>query len=1024
MTVSSEIKKVTVNGNGSATVFSFSNLVINDPDDLEVTKRGISGGKVILTRGGGGAQYTVNVTEYPGTGTVTYPSQGAVRLESGEKLVLRRKVDVVQPTDLENQGGYFPEVLEATFDYGRMIDLTQQEELDRSLKLPVDASGSISTELPLPEANMFLKWNSEANAIVYSEGTGGDGGGGEEPEPTPISGILQLDDGSASGPTYSFASSPMSGWYWNDSSEALQASVEGNRIVSIDADRSVYLSTIDNGNPALRTIAVTSQTRRVNLTGSIGSDNPSILAGGASSGNAGLRIGAEPGGHGRLQLVGVTPMGVDVTEYGITKDVNADQSTAIQDLAEWLRDEYGGATLIFPQGDYYFHKACNLPSATTIQGQGTVRFMMGKQGVLRCAGNYAFDDTFPNARLRSTTSSGTAVWHIDTAHSGGVISRFDIGSKWRVRGAGGGDIEVRDRIDVTVASTDGVDDVTTVQNADVDYLVSWDPNVYPEAAAYEDLYAATDYTYMDKFVMTLLLQNASRGVDQTIQIPTDEADDYLVGDWYFVADDQEEIDVAGTLHNRGNIEIVCISLKTDLGANVTELTLSQPLSRSFTTARGAAIFKVDWVTDVHVKDIKLVSYEVPDDAPASRVPMVEMRYVRNWSLTNVTFNGTAEDQAGRRGNIFRSFYAIKGEMQNCYASYPGYTDSGEGYLFSIYNSRAINVNNCTGVGGRHNFLTQVGTDITFSNCFSYDCKISDFDAHGVNEVGLVFSNLTIKQSELRSDGSNASVAAIRLGNTSHPLGAHDITISNINIFGNGSTDSRGIDIVPPSSNISISNVKMNKVYDGIYCRSNLDEDLVAKNIRIADVYMNNVGRYGIAMLGDADVGFTGYQINNVTIDGMTIQNTNRAIIGHEIDTLSVKNVTVFGLDQVTAQTSFDFDDVVDLDMQNTVAFNVYRGWSLTDCPNAYIFGGQVDYNTSILVDNGGNTNLQFFVGSYGADDPTLTDNSVSTGRLINIPNRQVEYLKADTTKVKIIRAISQATYDGLTPDPDTFYVII
>lgn len=1027
MTISSTTNKVTVNGNGSATVFTFT-FAINDADHLQVTKRDEDGVKTILTRGGGSTQYTVNVANYPGSGSITYPSTGSLRLESGEKLVIKRVVPKTQLTDLENQSGYFAEVQEATFDYGRMIDLDLQEQLDRSIKLPIDTSGSVSPELPLPEADKYLKWNSAGTALENADGTGEGEGGGGEVEPPTLSGTILLENGSASAPSHSFENAPSSGMWWTSSS-GLKFGEGGNGDqLTLFPNGTITMATPENnGNPALQVVPVADQTKRVIITGSTGSagETPSILAAGTSAGNTPLLIGAEPGGQGRLRFSGLTVMGIDATQHGVEKDVEEDQAQNLEDLANWV-SAAGGGTIWFPSGDYYFDIACNLPSNIRLKGQGqsSVRFMMGAQGIIRTAGNYAFDEEYVNARLRSTTASGTNVWHIDTGHAGGVISRFTPGSKWRVRGAGGGDIEVRDRIDITVDSTDGVDDVTSIQNADVDYLVSWSAGSYPEAAAYEALYGETDYTYLDKFVMSLLLADADRGVDQTITIATDEASPYTVGGYYLLADDQEEIDVAGTLHNRGNIEIVQISEKADLGGNVTELTLAAPVSRNFRIADGAALYQIEWVENVVLEDIDFVSYEIPTPAPASRVPMIEMRFVKNWECKNLRFDGEAPDQMGRRGNIYRCYYSVHGGFTNCFGSYPGYTGSGEGYIFSMYNSRDVWCDKCHAVGGRHNYLTQVGTDIRFTNSVSYDCKISDIDGHGVNEVGLTIANMTIKQSELRSDSANASVAAIRLGNTAHPLGTHDVTITNVNIFGNGSTDSRGIDIVPPSSHILINGVKMYQVYDGIYCRSNLDEDLQSHDIRISDVQMNQVGRYGLAFLGDADAGFTGYQIKNVTIDGVTVAGTNRPIIAHEVDTMVVKDVTVFGLDQVTSQTSFDFDDIVDLDMQNTTAFNVYRGWSLTDCPKAFIWGGQVDYNSSIMVDNGGNTNMRFRVGAYDDDDPTYTVNSASTGKNVSIPGRQVEYEKDDAASIKYIRTMDQATYDLLTPAADTLYVIV
>lgn len=145
MTISSETSKVILSGNSSTTVFSFSPIVIqepagSDPNDLNVTKTSTTGVETTLIEGTGSTNYSVTVASYPGTGSITYPATGATRLETGENLTIKRSVALLQNTNLENQGGYFPDVQEDTFDYGRMVDIQQQDESDRSLKSPVSDS--------------------------------------------------------------------------------------------------------------------------------------------------------------------------------------------------------------------------------------------------------------------------------------------------------------------------------------------------------------------------------------------------------------------------------------------------------------------------------------------------------------------------------------------------------------------------------------------------------------------------------------------------------------------------------------------------------------------------------------------------------------------------------------------------------------------------------------------------------------------------------------------------------------------
>ena len=80
---------------------------------------------------------------------------------------MKRVLVLEQQTDLNPQGGYFPDVLEAQLDKLLIIDLQQQEEIDRSMKLPV--SSSIVTETPEPTTgSTFLRVNSVKTALEWA----------------------------------------------------------------------------------------------------------------------------------------------------------------------------------------------------------------------------------------------------------------------------------------------------------------------------------------------------------------------------------------------------------------------------------------------------------------------------------------------------------------------------------------------------------------------------------------------------------------------------------------------------------------------------------------------------------------------------------------------------------------------------------------------------------------------------------------------------------------------------------------
>lgn len=171
MTVENTTRKVIANGNGTATVFSFSPMVIFDSADLVVTIIDEDGVETTLTEGTGGSNYSVSLTStevLPSVGSVTYPASGVTRLAVGEQIVIQRVMDLLQETDLETQGGYFPDVQEAQFDRLVMIDQQQQDAIDRSLKLPINDTAS-SPLLPALDGNagMAVVVNGDENGFEF-----------------------------------------------------------------------------------------------------------------------------------------------------------------------------------------------------------------------------------------------------------------------------------------------------------------------------------------------------------------------------------------------------------------------------------------------------------------------------------------------------------------------------------------------------------------------------------------------------------------------------------------------------------------------------------------------------------------------------------------------------------------------------------------------------------------------------------------------------------------------------------------
>lgn len=136
MTISSQTRKAgPFNGNGTTTAFPFTFKVFA-VGDVTVVRANASGVETTLTLT---SDYTVslnaNQNSNPG-GTVTLVSA----LATGSSMVIASEIDYLQPTDLTNQGGFYPSVINNALD--RLTMLTQQlkEAVDRSAKIPITST--------------------------------------------------------------------------------------------------------------------------------------------------------------------------------------------------------------------------------------------------------------------------------------------------------------------------------------------------------------------------------------------------------------------------------------------------------------------------------------------------------------------------------------------------------------------------------------------------------------------------------------------------------------------------------------------------------------------------------------------------------------------------------------------------------------------------------------------------------------------------------------------------------------------
>jgi hypothetical protein len=133
MTISSETRKAgPYTGNGIATSFPFTFKVFAEADILVISANLLEVESTLLL----GTDYTVSLNPNqdisPG-GSVELLSA----LATDYKLVLTSAVDVLQPVDLTNQGGFYPTVINNALDRLTIICQQLNEQVGRSVKVQI-----------------------------------------------------------------------------------------------------------------------------------------------------------------------------------------------------------------------------------------------------------------------------------------------------------------------------------------------------------------------------------------------------------------------------------------------------------------------------------------------------------------------------------------------------------------------------------------------------------------------------------------------------------------------------------------------------------------------------------------------------------------------------------------------------------------------------------------------------------------------------------------------------------------------
>jgi hypothetical protein len=198
MTISSTVRVAgPFIGNGTASVFPFAFKVFT-ATDLDVIRLASSTGVETTLVLNSDYSVTLNGDQNSNPGGSITLLAGA--LASGFTLTITSDIANLQPTDLTNQGGFYPEVITDSLDRAT-IQIQQISDIgDRTLKIPISDGTGLDMELPTAaqRANSFLAFDSSGEPTVLTAGTSG----------APATITRQVFSGTGSQTVFTLASDP------------------------------------------------------------------------------------------------------------------------------------------------------------------------------------------------------------------------------------------------------------------------------------------------------------------------------------------------------------------------------------------------------------------------------------------------------------------------------------------------------------------------------------------------------------------------------------------------------------------------------------------------------------------------------------------------------------------------------------------------------------------------------------------------------------------------------------------------
>lgn len=152
-------------GDGGERTYPFNFKIFNPADVAVYTSNKAGTDEVKLAFG---EEYTVsrnaNQDTNPG-GSITLVNP----LPEGRRMIIVSGWSYTQPTTFTNQGGFYPQVLNACLDRQLILTLQILDRLRRTLHQPITSDKKLNLAIPNPEPKSGLSWSEDGTRIVNND---------------------------------------------------------------------------------------------------------------------------------------------------------------------------------------------------------------------------------------------------------------------------------------------------------------------------------------------------------------------------------------------------------------------------------------------------------------------------------------------------------------------------------------------------------------------------------------------------------------------------------------------------------------------------------------------------------------------------------------------------------------------------------------------------------------------------------------------------------------------------------------